>query len=89
MANILDMIIAAKGGSPNPAEGSDGEGLGPDLDAESLSDSGSDAEGEHSSDAEAGGSEEGGGTGARTRGAMRPARLAAQGRCRRWCSRRR
>ena len=51
MANILDMIIAAKGGSPDPAE----DGEGPDSREEEAAGSGSDGEAEDSSDEDNGG----------------------------------
>ena len=52
MANILDMIIAAKGRAPDPAAGADGDGglaaqAAADADAEG---SGSDAEGDEKED---------------------------------------
>lgn len=79
MANILDMIIAAKGGSPDPAGGDDGEGLGPDMKDKAAADSGSDAEAEDGSDAEAEGSDEEGGHDGEEAEGDGPAKAVTQG----------
>ena len=63
MANILDMIIAAKGGAPDPAEGADGDGglaAQAAADADDAADiSGSDGDVEDAGDSSSGEGDDG------------------------------